>query len=1342
MPDPFILLVQTKALWLPALKWLGSSAPGRKIHGRLKARFRWLNDPKAQGAFDEAFEKGIETYRRDHGDTVSGQAVAQLLVYVAKHDNERRDRAFILDHVFQAGVTGGDLGEFIHRYAHILEPYGVSEEEGVRALSQLLGECLRPAFRAEPLFTDRVGFGEVVALLQDISVSISSDAPDLEGLERDYRHTLAQKYEYLSMQGISPKVQNRTIGIRMRDVFIPLKASFEGTRLLAALRRGGGSTWTLAQELERELVRRTLERQASGNGDASRPSPDAVARRVREWLRTHSRGDDIVPGEASEPESGLNLRQTWQDMVSEGYGIELGTLLEIPRFVIQGDPGSGKSTLTQYIAWAACAGDSSVVGEKIIDRIPIRVRAIEFGESIENQHVSDFAEYLVLAAGQRFEVLVKHAVLNGTALVMLDGLDEVGERGLKARVAEQVADFLADPAYAANSVIATSRIVGYEPVGLLGQYPHFTLSELLDEQIRHFVTSWYTAIDEEMPGAVDVSVERKQLLEAVLDNDSIHRMARNPLLLTIIALIKWQGRALPEQRVLLYDAAAQTLIKSWPLSQRRIELDELFIREWLAPVALKLFEDPTTDLLDEYTLMEELVANMLRLKSLTPLEARTDSAALLEDVTSHSGVLLPRGTDSDGRNLYGFLHQTFAEYFSAYYLAGRWEDGELELSDYAHDPYWLEVVLLMAGHLGIQRRAKAGRVLREIASFNSSEFESVMRRDLVLAARVLADGVPVGPGALVEDVLRDLVAEWTKDRLPGLTADITTVLRALGSTEYAAVVARVAREAEPTDDQVVSLGDLLGPAHFEDRLVALLNSSREELRAPAARLLAQAGDGRGLDCLEAFAHAEDMSHRYWAASLLATIDDVRATDALFEMLHDDDDFLRSFVARLVGERSAADASGALQEMILQDEDSFARQSAVEALLKRDDGEARALDVLDRVPLEVKVDVAQSLAAQGHPRGFDALLSVIQQGDVSAAWRAGRTLLTSSNENALAVMRRLVETRDADVRRVVVNVLAHQRHADTVHWLSPVLEDEEEDIRFLAAEVLTQQGDKHALEVVATFLTKVDAHWRLRAGGVLADRGDHRGLEVLRDILDSSEDPSLRGEAARWLIQTGDTVAVGALTDLLHGSDNDQRFYVAELLAGYGHAEGVDALMAYLSTAPQYRLDRAAEMITQADPQRARAVLDILVSRTVDDAPYILYGYVDARIQRLEDGPMSAVAWLFTHAHPSVRAASAICLGRLEGTEPLNTLLSLLTDPETEVRRMAATALVDRTDRASFRAVAERIPDMLADGDRPSTEAMLPVRAFESVADAAYGFLSRHLTPSGGFVDLDAGAVSA
>ena len=143
---------------------------------------------------------------------------------MAEHDLTDLDRATVLDQIFEVKPDIEALGSLVRNHFGILTAEAAPVEAVTTELELLISKYLRPAFRKQRVFTERVGFAEMISLLQDIRAELAGPAVDLDALRRDYCTKMAQKYEYITMQGISPKVQNRTIGIRMEDVFIPLKS--------------------------------------------------------------------------------------------------------------------------------------------------------------------------------------------------------------------------------------------------------------------------------------------------------------------------------------------------------------------------------------------------------------------------------------------------------------------------------------------------------------------------------------------------------------------------------------------------------------------------------------------------------------------------------------------------------------------------------------------------------------------------------------------------------------------------------------------------------------------------------------------------------------------------------------------------------------------------------------------------------------------------------------------------------------------------------------------------------------------------------------------------------------
>ena len=82
----------------------------------------------------------------------------------------------------------------------------------------------------------------------------------------------------------------------------------------------------------------------------------------------------------------------------------------------------------------------------------------------------------------------------------------------------------------------------------------FTIGPLPEDSISDFVEKWYTVIEREAGGveAMEARERAEELCRAIEERPGIRRLTENPLLLTIVALVNWRGRKLPNRRVELY----------------------------------------------------------------------------------------------------------------------------------------------------------------------------------------------------------------------------------------------------------------------------------------------------------------------------------------------------------------------------------------------------------------------------------------------------------------------------------------------------------------------------------------------------------------------------------------------------------------------------------------------------------------------------------------------------------------------------------------------------------------------------------------------------------------------
>ncbi|MEI7772463.1 MAG: SUMF1/EgtB/PvdO family nonheme iron enzyme, partial [Chloroflexales bacterium] len=301
------------------------------------------------------------------------------------------------------------------------------------------------------------------------------------------------------------------------------------------------------------------------------------------------------------------------------------------------------------------------------------------------------SEYYAGLSQPDYGPLFTHALAMGHALLLLDGLDEVREdrpgiiRCLEAFVHEWDAQ--------GNRFIATSRSVGYDDAPLDTRlFTSVVIQPLSDQQIQTFIDRWshaYESLAEPVwpesgdlyhdlvrdasatELAIRVAQHARSLAAAVFADANVAALARNPLLLTILALIHNQGACLPDRRVDLYRLCVEALAETWnrarSLSGRPVDLylgnerlDERFVVNLLGPVALWIHGDQPGGLVDQDDLESRIAATLAQTDGLPRGRARRLAQDFIELMRRDTGLLQERGY-----RRFGFLHLTFEEYLAA-----------------------------------------------------------------------------------------------------------------------------------------------------------------------------------------------------------------------------------------------------------------------------------------------------------------------------------------------------------------------------------------------------------------------------------------------------------------------------------------------------------------------------------------------------------------------------------------------------------------------------------------------------------------------------------------------------
>lgn len=470
-----------------------------------------------------------------------------------------------------------------------------------------------------------------------------------------------------------------------------------------------------------------------------------------------------------------NLSPLGASQLSDASPTALGLLindeLSIGRILLEGGPGQGKSTITQMAAqvyrekllgYSHCSSRDIAWAQMSKLRLPFRVELRRFAEWLSDHCDGTIDQYISATISDdsgraAFEVRDLHDLVeNGSVLLMLDGLDEIGSDRLRDGVIASIMDVIRrfeDDLGVDLRVVLTTR-----PPALAGRrdkladFYRVVVAQMSPSRIDDYLNRWLTV----QAPATDDRRRIEDSFNARRDEPHVHALARNPMQLSVLLqFIYLKGEAFPDHRAQLYRDYFGIVIdrdveKSPELRDNREVVEGLHS-------FLGLYFHGTAEV--DQRRRELSRAEIIRLAG-----QWLESDGYSSEVASRFFALgeerfgLVVALSGEGESTtYGFEVQPIQEYFAAAYISNRLAAGRAHdiFGLLLHRSYWREVALFLAG---LRRpNEKADLVVRAKAT-DGGEMECRRQDGRSIVLQLLREGVFHNPRHVMLDAI-DFVSD-------------------------------------------------------------------------------------------------------------------------------------------------------------------------------------------------------------------------------------------------------------------------------------------------------------------------------------------------------------------------------------------------------------------------------------------------------------------------------------------------------------------------------------------------------------------------------------------------------
>jgi HEAT repeat protein len=751
--------------------------------------------------------------------------------------------------------------------------------------------------------------------------------------------------------------------------------------------------------------------------------------------------EDEMAGSAENVKSRYERKVSKRDRVLDADT----AVLQFRRMAILGPAGAGKTSLLKHLVLKSCRENLQKEETGVVP-VPVTVRHVvqQPGRSLRDY----IAEVFEMHGFQGTKGFVERELKCGRCMLLLDGFDELAEPENRKRLTLEIHRFV--ELYPLCRIVVFSRKEGCRDK--LEGFVKLELLEFDDSQVKQFIDNWF---GESRPESA------RALRKAVKGNETIKRLARNPLMITIIAVNYEADPVFPRRRAELYRGAVDAVLKRSSTQENSeagyTSSQKKFILGQLAYQAHRR----NRRLISEETALKLVRDCCAQLKL-----GETEAGPVFEEIVKYSFLLTKNGEDG-----YEFLHISFQEYFAALELSKQEQAGcKAEIFDFIDIPWWEESVLFYAG------------IVRD-----SGPLVKCIQKDITednFYSRFLMAGKCIANAGYTDSDLEDEIAGelWSLYREGVVLENQGRPIEVLAAMKPGALINRLIDRLKDEDPSVrrsiaFALGEL-GSADAAPALYDVLSSDEDDyVRGVAAAALGETGWVEAVPVLtHALKNDPDGYLRAGAAEALRTLGDEGTVPALIHALvNDTNSYVRSSAADALGALRSPGAVQALINSLAQDDDIDVRMSAADAL-----GMIASVEAVKPLSnalakdetIDVRMSAADALGAINSRGAVASLVDAMKNSQhQSVRWIAAEVLRESgSPETVEAFIIALTGDQNIFVRRSAAEALGEIGSPEAIEPLSVALKnDRDSHVRGYAAEALGKVGDKSATPALGNAL---------------------------------------------------------------------------------------------------------------------------------------------------------------------------------------------------------------------------------------------------------------------------------